>query len=269
MQKDIYQGGVWPKDFLQSVLVPLEKKKNAFRCEDFRTISLISHASKVVLRILARRLEKKSEEYMGNDQFGFRKERGTRDAIGVVRCLAERRMEFNEDMFVCFVDYEKAFDRVNWKKLMEVLIRIGVDWRDRRLIASLYMEQSAVVRVNDEVTESSEIGRGVRQGCLISPLLFNIYAEAMMREALYDVEDGVKVGGEVLNAVRFADDQAMIAGTEEGLQRIMDNTVRVVESYGMKINTKKTKVMRISRVPSAVSLMIQGIQIEQVDEFKY
>ena len=108
--KKIHQEGVWLKDFLQSVLVPLEKKKNAVRCEDFRTISLISRASKVVLRILAKRLEKKAAEYLENDQFGFRKERGTRDAIGVVRCLDERRMEFNEDLLVCFVDYEKAFE---------------------------------------------------------------------------------------------------------------------------------------------------------------
>jgi len=123
----IYRDGVWPKDFLQSVMIPIEKKKNAVRCEDFRTISLISHASKVVLRILAKRIESKSEEFLGKDKFGFRSGRGTRDAIGVMRCLSERSMEFNQDLYVCFIDYEKAFDRVNWRKLMEILHNIGVD----------------------------------------------------------------------------------------------------------------------------------------------
>ena len=186
-----------------------------------------------------------------------------------MRCLAERSIEFNQDLYVCFVDYEKAFDRVNWKRLMEILTSIGVDWRDRRLIAALYMEQTAVVRVNNELSEPSEIGRGVRQGCLISPVLFNVYAEAIMREALDSVDDGVKVGGELVKAVRFADDQAMTANTERGLQRIMDETNRVVKSYGMKINIKKTKVMKIGRSPSNIRITVDGDILQQVEEFKY
>ena len=98
--KKIYEKGVWPSVFKRSVLVPLEKKRNATRCEDFRTISLISHAAKVVLRIIKRSLETKAEEFLENDQFKFRKERGTREAIGVMRCLVERRIEFNKDLYV-------------------------------------------------------------------------------------------------------------------------------------------------------------------------
>ena len=88
------------------------------------------------------------------------------------------------------------------------------------------------------------IGRGVRQGCLISPVLFNIYAEAMMKEALHSLEEGVKVGGVLIKAVRFADDQAMAVGTEKGLQSIMEETNRVVKSYKMKINSQKTETMK-------------------------
>ena len=118
--KKIYEEGLWPSDFKRNVLVSLEKKKNATRCKDFRTISLISKAVKMVLRIIKRRLETKSEEFLGNDQFGFCKKRATKEAIGVMRCLVERRIEFNKDLYVCFVDYEKAFDRVEWKKLMRI-----------------------------------------------------------------------------------------------------------------------------------------------------
>jgi len=88
---------------------------------------VLSHASKVVLRILAKRTERKSEEFLGKDQFGFRSGRGTRDAIGVMKCLSERSIEFNQDLYVCFIDYEKAFDRVNRRKVMEILHNIGVD----------------------------------------------------------------------------------------------------------------------------------------------
>ena len=181
----------------------------------------------------------------------------------------ERRIEFNKDLYVCFVDYEKAFDRVDWKKLMMILEEIGVDWRDRRLIAKLYMEQTAVVRINSEVTEPCLIGRGVRQGCPISPVLFNIYAKAMMKEALHSLEKGVKVGGVLIKAVRFADDQAMVAGTEKGLQSIMEETNRVVKSYGMKINSQKTKTMKFGSKPGIVSITLDRVAHEQVEDFKY
>jgi len=98
-------------------------------------------------RILAKRIESKSEEFLGKDQFDFRSGRGTRDVMAVMRCLSERSIEFNQDLYVCF-DYETAFDHVNWRKLMEILHNIGVDWQDRRLIATLYMSQTAAVRLN-------------------------------------------------------------------------------------------------------------------------
>ena len=129
-------------------MIPLEKK-NAVRCEDFKTISLISHASKVILWIVTKRIERKVKDFLGKDQSGFRRGRVAREAIGVMRCLDEWCIEYNQDLFVCFVDYEKAFDQVNWKKLTEILADLGVDWKDRRLVAALYMGQTAVVRVNN------------------------------------------------------------------------------------------------------------------------
>ena len=83
-------------------------------------------------------------------------------------------------MYICFVDFGKAFDRVNWIKMLGTLKKIGVDWRDRRMIAELYMNQEAVIRVGNDETDSGIIGRGVRQGCPLSPLLFSICAELMM-----------------------------------------------------------------------------------------
>ena len=110
--------------------------------------------------------------------------------------LCERRLELDEELFVCFVHFEKAFDRVKWTKLFEVLKKIGLDWRDRILIMNLYMHQTAVVRTENGDSESGEIGLG--QGCLLSPLLFSVYAEKMMKDTIEDVEEGVRVGGELL-----------------------------------------------------------------------
>jgi len=130
-------------------------------CADHRTISLISHASKIMLRILTKRLEAKAKGFIGMNQFGFRKGCGTREAIGVMRMLCERSLELDNEVYICFVDFEKAFDRVNWTKMMEVLKKIGVDWKDRRMISSLYMDQTATVRVAGECSEPSVVGRGV------------------------------------------------------------------------------------------------------------
>ena len=103
------------------------------------------------------------------------------------------------------------------------------------------MCQEAVVRVAEGESQPGIIGRGVRQGCPLSPLLFSIYAEMMMKEAMEDIIEGVKVGGELLKDVRFADDQAMVASTERGLQKIMDGFTTTAKQYNMKINVKKTK----------------------------
>ena len=130
---------------------------------------------------------------------------GTREAIGTMKMLCERSLEYGNGVYICFVDFEKAFDRVNWVKMLKILKNIGVDWRDRRLIKTLYMNQEAVVKVNGDLSEPGEIGRGVRQGCLLSLLLFSLYVEMMMEEAMEESEEGVKVGGYLLRDVRFAD----------------------------------------------------------------
>lgn len=268
--QEMFNTGEWPEDFKKSTIVPLQKKPNAQRCEDHRTISLIAHASKIMLKILNNRMRARTNDFIGWDQFGFRKGIGTREAIAVLRTMGERCIEHDQKLYICFVDYEKAFDRVDWKRLMEILKRLGVDWKERRLITGLYMGQTATVRTASGMAGPCTIGRGVRQGCLLSPLLFNIYAEAMMKEAMDEIEEGVKFGGHQIQAVRFADDQAMTASTKEGLQIIMDKLNEVVESFKMRINKSKTKVMMIGRgEPEQLRIDIGGTVLEQVHQFKY
>jgi len=271
--KNIYNTGNWPTDFTKTMLIPLPKKTNAVECSDHRTISLISHASKIILKILTNRITAKAEEYIGDNQFGFRKGCGTRDAIGVMRMIMERNLEVNKEVYICFVDFEKAFDRVNWVKMMTILKHIGIDIRDRRLIWNLYSKQSAVIKVGDELSDDCQIGRGVRQGCCLSPILFSIYAEAMMKEAMENIRDGVKIGGKIITDVRFADDQAMVSNTEQGLQKIVQQLDETAEKYDMKINIRKTKVMKVTRnknrLNNKITIKIKGQELEQVQKFKY
>ena len=134
----------------------------------------IAHAARIVANIRRRRIERKIEEVLGDDQFGFRRGRGTRNATGILRMISERTLELDAEMCVCFTDWQKAFDRVNWIKLMQILKVTGIDWSKRRLISNLCMAQIFKVRLNRGGTRSVKVGRGVRQGCCLSTILFNL-----------------------------------------------------------------------------------------------
>ncbi len=268
--QDMYEVGKWPDDFTRAAMIPLPKKNNAVKCSDFRTISLICHASKIMLRVLTKRIEAKTKQLLGRNQFGFRKGFGTRDAIGVMRTLCERSLEHGNEVYICFVDFEKAFDRVDWVKMFDILKNLHIDWRDRRLLQDLYMRQQAVIRIADGESDPGTIGRGVRQGCPISPLLFSIYAEVMMIEALGEDEEGILVGGQRVSDVRFADDQGMVSNTESGLQKLMDKLNETAKKFSMKINIQKTNTMLVCRDGGGVvNITVDGQRVEQVQSFKY
>jgi len=159
-----YETGEWHKDFTEVLMLALKKKPQVAKCSDHRTISLTAHTAKIVAKIL-RRIEKNIEDILGKDQFGFRRGKGTRDTNGMMRIISEQTLEKDDELRVCFIDWQKAFDRVNWTKLMQILKEISIDWRERRLISNLYMALSVKVRLNRGKTRSVKIGRGVRQGC--------------------------------------------------------------------------------------------------------
>ena len=162
----------------------------------------------------------------------------------MLRVISEKAIDHCKDVFVAFGDYEKAFDRVHWPNLMEVLAKIGVDYdyRDRKMIWNLCMNQTASVMIDGELSDPAVIGRGVRQGGLLSTILYNIYTEFMITEALENNSDGIKIGGELVAAVRYADGQAMMSHTNAGLQRIMDALHKAGKDYGMKINRKNENI---------------------------
>jgi len=110
-------------------------------------------------------------------------------------------LEIDEELSVCFIDWQKAFDRVNWTKLMQIVKEIDIDWCERRLISNLYVAQSVKVRLNRGQTRSVKIGRGVRKGCCLSPILFNLYSEYLTKGALEGLGD-LKIGGQIIHTVK-------------------------------------------------------------------
>ena len=229
---------------------------------------LIAHTAKRVAKIL-RRIEKKIEAVPGEDQFEFRRGKGTRDAIGMPRITSERTLELDEKLCVCFIDWQKAFDRVNWTKLMQILKGNRIDWRERRLMSNLYVAQSVKVRLNRGETRSLEIGRGAREGCcLSSTVLFNLYNECLNKEAL-EVFGDFKIGGQIIHTVKYADDFLLLVKEEKVIQDMIDKLIEIGGCYEMEMNVEKAEVMRISRQPSPVIIMIDQKQLENVESFKY
>jgi len=170
---------------------------------------------------------------------------------------------------MCFVDYQKAFDRVNHDKLLEVMESAGIPELERRLIINLYWHQQAAVRWDNEISRYVSIRRGVRQGCIISPILFNLYSECMITEAL-ESEKGVRFSGNKRTNLRYTDDAVLVAETRKALQRMMDKLNESCKVYGMAINVKKTKVMVVSRTGKEMcSIVLDNKILEQVDRYKY
>ena len=114
-------------------MIALKKKPQTTKCSDHHTVSLIAHTAKIVAKILKRRIERKIEDVLGEDHFGFRIGKGTRDAIGLLRIISERTLEIDAELCVCFIDWQKAFDGVNWTKCLQILKGSGIDWHKRRL----------------------------------------------------------------------------------------------------------------------------------------
>ena len=265
----IYRSGEIPELMKEAEFMVIPKKEGATDCEKHRTISIMSQVSKIILKVIGLRMKNKIEQYVDDEQFGFRKGRGTRDAILVLRCIMERALEKQKDLYMCFVDFEKAFDTVKHGMLLETLRRYGVDGADIRLIAKLYWEQKAVIRIGDEKSGWVNIEKGVRQGCVLSPDLFSLYTQLVMDE-LAEL-DGIRIGGRNVNNVRYADDMVLITDSEEKLQRLVSCLHEQCRIKGLRINRSKTEVMGVTKRNESLvmNINIEGVALKQVTKFRY
>ena len=170
----------WPQDWKRSVFNPTPKKHNAKECSNYCTIVLISQASNIMLKILQARLQQYMNCILPDVQAGFRKGRGTRDQMSNICWITEKAGEFQKNIYFCFIDYTKAFDCVDLNKLWKIVKEMGMSDHLTCLLRNLYAGQEATVRTGDGTTDWFQIGKGVHQGCILSPCLFNSYAEYIM-----------------------------------------------------------------------------------------
>ena len=152
----------------RSVLIPIPKTRNVKECSNYHTTALISHASKVMLKILQARFQQNMNRELTDVQPGFRKGRGTRNQIANILWIIEKAKEFQKNIYFCFNDYAKAFDCVNHNKLWEIFQKTGILDHLTCLLRNLHAGQEATVRPWHETMDWFQIGKGVRQGCTLS-----------------------------------------------------------------------------------------------------
>ena len=218
-----------------------------------------------MLKILQARLQQYMNREFPDVQAGFKKGRGTRDQIANICLIMEKAREFQKNIYFCFLDYAKAFDYVDHNKLWKILKEMGIPDHLTSLLRNLYAGQEATVRTGHGTTNWFQIGKGVHQGCILSPCLFNFYAEYIMRNAgLEEAHAGIKIARRNINNLRYADDTTLIAESEEELKSLLMKVKEMSKKVGLKLKIQKTKIMVSCPI---TSWQIDGKTVETVPDF--
>lgn len=262
--KELWAEGEVPQDFKDALIIHLYKNKGDRRlCDNHRGISLLSNAGKIFARVIVNRLTTHLDSTFPESQCGFRSGRGTTDMLFAARQVQEKCREQNLDLYMVFVDLNKAFDSVSREGLWKLLLKAGCPPGVVKIIRSFHDGMMARVSDVGTTSEAFPVTNGTKQGCVMAPLLFCIIFSTMLQDAFRNCSSGVmirfrsdggifnlrrlkartKVSLLLLRELLFADDCALIAHTEDELQSILNDFERAASRYGLTISIKKTEVM--------------------------
>ena len=235
--QQIWKTQQWPQDWKRLVFILVPKKGNAKECSNYRTVVLISHASKVMLRILQARLQQYMNCELADVQAGFSKSREPEIKLPTSVGSSKKQESSRKIIYSCFIDYAKAFDCVDHNKMWEIFQDIGIPDHLTCLPIYLHASQEATVRSGHGTTDWFQIGKRVCQGCIFSPCLFNLYAVYIMRNARLDeAQAGIKIVRRNINNLRYADDTTLMAESEEELKSLLMRVKEESETVGLKLN---------------------------------
>ena len=264
----IWRGGEVPQQWKYAIIMVLHKKKDRTECGNYRGISLVAHAGKVLLEIIARRLSEYCEHVgiLPEEQSGLRPNRSTTDVMFVIRRLQELARKKRIPLYVCFIDLTKAYDTVDRNLFWTVLARFGVPQNIISVIRQFHDSMRACVRLDDKVrTRWFALEQGLRQGCVLAPLLFNIFfavvinvastrfkADKGIIDALVHLRKKRGAGGRGEATAResvlatplwgmlYADEAGVVSRSPEQLRNMMGVIVVVCAAYGLTVSEAKT-----------------------------
>jgi sorting nexin-29 len=285
--------GEVPSEFKDVIVAVLFKKGDKMMCDNYRGLSLINHDGKLFERLIMDRIVEFTEQFLPESQNGFRANRSTVDSSFTSRLLSSMAKEKCVNIFKCFVDLTKAYDKVDRNVLWLVLERRGFPPKLIALIKALHVGAMAQVRIDSYVGEAFELLCGLKQGACFSPLLFNIFFGAII-DAFHDQlqSEGValnyRLGGDIFNLTQlkattkcnqititellFADDAELVATSEVDLQRMVMIFSNICSIFGQEVSIKKTEVLVVQSKNNGKiipKIEINGRTLAVVDDFKY
>ena len=267
-------GKIWeeeemPQDWNESYIVKLPKKGDSRECKNYRGISLVLVAGKVLNRIILVRLQGALDATLRDEQAGFRKDRSCIDQIAILRIIIEQSIEWNTSLCVNFVDFEKAFDSLDRSVLWCLMRHYGIPRKFIRIIKNSYDRMTCKVLHAGRLSESFTVNTGVKQGCLMAPFLFLLAIDWIMKETTREQRNGIQWNlGEQLDDSEFADDISLASSNNQQMQ---DKTARLTANsikLGLRPNVSKTKVMKVNCTNNRPVTMRDTI-LEEVTSFVY
>ena len=268
----IWDKGEFPDKWAEGLIQPLHKKGSQSEADNYRKLTLMACIGKIFEAILNKRLVFQSEVTLIDDpnQFGFCRNCRTTDNVFILDTLISHQKSVKKPLFLCFIDFTKAFDFINRDFLYYKLLKRGFSGKLVRLIISMFAKANARVRWNGEVGEKIDRTHGVLQGGIISPKLFNLFL-ADMHEYL-DTSQGVKVNNTIFTHLVYADDLVLISENQNGLQVLLENLAEYCRKWHLIVNRNKSKVMLFNtpkKETASLKFMLDNHKLEIVSSFKY
>ena len=248
-----------PTSWKEAKIILLYKKGDKTDIKNYRPISLLSHVYKIFTRILQTRIKEILDENQPREQAGFRSAYALNQVI-------EKANEYNLELCVGYIDYEKAFDSVEHEDLFTALRKVGVNEGYVKLLEDIYTNATAKIHIENDVSKVVNIERGVRQGDTISPKIFTTAMEDIFKK-LDLQERGLNIDGEKLTDLRFADDVALITTSVKDMAVQLNELNQESKKIGLKIHKGKTKYM--TNFQSDETIVVENDVIEKVDRYKY
>ena len=274
----IYTNSHYPLEWAKSIIIPIHKKGNRLSLDNYRGISLLCVTSKLFTAILNNRLYTWMENNMKicEEQAGFRRQFSTIDHIYTLYSIVNNRLygQRRGKLYAAFIDYKKAFDTVDREVLWKIMKEDGISTKMIKMIKAIYSTVTATVRFGNKYSEDIKCPLGVKQGCLLSPLLFSILINKVAKKVAEYGRAGYQfiTGGKEIFLLLFADDIVLISQTPSGLQNQLNNLKKASDELGLKVNLDKTKTLVFRRggfLGKAEKWYYGKEQIETVNSYKY
>jgi len=264
----VWRSGRVPSDWRDGIIISLYKGKGPkTKCSNYRPITLLSVPGKVFAHVLLSRIQPLLEPARRPQQSGFTAGRSTVDAILALRLLSELHREFDRPLNVAYLDIKAAFDSVDRIALWKALRSKGIPDILVQLIEALHQSTGARVRIGSRLSSRFQTTSGVRQGCILAPMLFCVAIDWILEHMSFC--PGINIGNSNITDLVYADDTALLLPSVDDAAPCLSSFSTAAAPLGLKISWEKTKLQNLGSGPQPTSILVDSNQVDSVDSFVY